>query len=498
MKSWQILGLLGLCAGCGGPAFTGNGVALSVHADPSFAGTIATLELSVSGADSDSLTFPVSDQLAATQVEEILYRAHVSTGDVQLSVVAHAAGGEDLGVGQTTATLKADAMVSAMLTLQAPGGDAAMPPDLATPPDLAPVAITPSHVSPDRYQAGAASLQDVVGIDTTNLQLQFATGSGFDGGAFGPAPAGVAFAVDSGFAVLSVGEWLVNKEIRVTGNKALVVVAAGKVVIDNIIHGEAVGATPGPGGAGPGLGMGAGVPGNTASANGYTKSGGGGGAGFATTGAPGGTGGTFFFCIFPPCASPPPDQPGGVGGPVYGDVLTDFLTGSGGGRGGACGGQNGGAGGGAIQISSGSTIFVEFEGGINVGGGAGGSDSGCAAGGGGSGGTIFLEGRGVEVHGWLAANGGGGGGIGAAQDGLLSPAQANNGGTGFFGPPVAGPSGGANGNAPVIGLSYLGFVGPGGGGGGATGNIWLRTANVPAVQQASVISPAPQTDTTLQ
>jgi hypothetical protein len=125
-------------------------------------------------------------------------------------------------------------------------------------------------------------------------------------------------------------------------------------------------------------------------------------------------------------------------------------------------------------------------------------NGGCGAGGGGSGGTIFLEGRGVEVRGWLAANGGGGGGLSPGQDGQLSPAQANNGG-GFFG--GAGPSGAANGMAPTVGLSFVGFFGaePGGGGGASTGYIWLRTASdAPNVQGASVISPAPNTDTTLQ
>ena len=110
--------------------------------------------------------------------------------------------------------------------------------------------------------------------------------------------------------MLTVGKWTVDKEVRVTGSRALIVVAKS-VDIKNIVHVEAVGSTRGPGGFAPATGPGQGGTGGTGtffippSINIPTAAGGG-GAGHGVVGAAGGT------AI---------NAPAGGGGPTYGLTL---------------------------------------------------------------------------------------------------------------------------------------------------------------------------------
>ena len=61
-------------------------------------------------------------------------------------------------------------------------------------------------------------------------------------------PSGIAFVDDgSGHAVLSVGAWTVDHDVAVTGDKSLVVVAAGMVTVDHVVDGAASHEVGGPG-----------------------------------------------------------------------------------------------------------------------------------------------------------------------------------------------------------------------------------------------------------
>jgi hypothetical protein len=450
---------------CSQTSYSGAAFDLALTADGQLGPAIRELVITVGGSDSDSFSVPASDLLRNGGTQHVDYRATAGSGPITFDV--RGTGVASLLIASGSASANIAGTQTLTIALMAPS------PDMATfSADMAPEPpITPSHVSAVAFQPAAASLSGVIRIDTDNLLLDILGPT--DAGLAAPPP-GIAFVHDSGFAVLSVGAWNVDRELTVFGSLPLVVVAAGPVVIGDVIHCEARGTTQGPGGDATGTAGGVGGDGMIA---------GGGGGGHATSG---GNGGTASFLTGTP----------GTGGVAYGTTLADLLGGA---HGGAMMGMivgttcntPGGAGGGAIQISTASSIDVSFRGAINAGGGGGGICTpilGAYGGaGGGSGGTIFLEGRAVRIHGVIAANGGAGGGSSPGDDGQLSPAQATT---------TGGGSGGALNGMPTNGGSNsLGA----GGGGGAAGSIWLRTpAGVMPDLTNGVVSPAPQLDTTLQ
>jgi hypothetical protein len=182
---------------------------------------------------------------------------------------------------------------------------------------------------------------------------------------------------------------------------------------------------------------------------------------------------------------------------VYGDpALVPLLGGMRGRSGGVSNG--GGGGGGAVQITAGARI--EVAGVINAGGGggAGGASSWSSSGGsgGGSGGAVLLEAPVVVVTGAVVAAGGGGGGGGgtsgyggdgnnggtsrawggAGRDGAGCPlygyVSGGSGGAGAFGAEPASWGGSSDYDSRCIG--NVSFVGEGGGGGGL-GRIRINT-----------------------
>src|SRR5262249_17449239 len=154
-------------------------------------------------------------------------------------------------------------------------------------------------------------------------------------------PAGVTFDVEKvgsasspDLAVLRVRALDIAEgaTVRVTGARALLVIAGHDVTIGGTLDAGAHGATPGPGGALPGQGPGAGAAGG--GSPGFNAAGGGAGFG-SVAGGRGGAGGAV---------------PGGAGGISYGESTLAILQGgSGGGVGssGPCPVLPGGAGGGA-------------------------------------------------------------------------------------------------------------------------------------------------------
>jgi hypothetical protein len=390
------------------------------------------------------------------------------------------------------------ALLTAGCDFVVPGLAATVPPDggggtagSVAPADLGAGEIAPSfvpsHVAPSAFHPDAADLpRGIVTIDTSALTVNGA-----------PPPAGVWFAADAlhpEIAVLSIGGWTADQPVAVTGARGLVIVAAKRVELDQVIDASADRLRPGPGASLNTIGSaGEGLRGSGADNSG------GGGAGF---GGPGGLGGDSNSIG------------GGIAGGTYGDAVAFFGGGASGGAGSSAAGcadathGRGGAGGGALQISSAVAVNVLAGGGINVGGGAGlgGCQSnGSAGGGGGSGGLIFLEAPTIDVQGKLAANGGGGGGGGdggfaffggdggdGANGGLsASPAL---GGMSFRLAGGAGGAGGAGTTAPVRGNRAIN----GGGGGGAVGRIWLRTRGAHATVGATgLVSPPPTTDIAL-
>jgi hypothetical protein len=120
----------------------------------------------------------------------------------------------------------------------------------------------------------------------------------------------------------------------------------------------------------------------------------------------------------------------------------------------------GGGGGGAVQITAGSRISIAGVINAGGGGGAGGNASyaSSGAGGGGSGGAILLEARNVTVTGSVVANGGGGGGGGG-----------NDGGGGVGGGGNVQSASGGSGNDGA-GCALYGYVHGGAGGGGSFGD----------------------------
>ncbi|MDB4964318.1 MAG: hypothetical protein JWN44_7, partial [Myxococcales bacterium] len=148
------------------------------------------------------------------------------------------------------------------------------PADFGTLPagsDLAGLFV-PSHVDPGSFHPDATDLSGITTIDTTNLTLNGQ-----------PVPTGISFVPDPGhaeWAVLSVGGWNVDKNVRVTGTRSLVVVAARRIDVNAIIDASANLQAGGPGAL-------AGGKGGDGTAVGDNDSGGGGG-GFGSAGAQGG------------------------------------------------------------------------------------------------------------------------------------------------------------------------------------------------------------------
>jgi len=479
-----VVSLAGLVAGCGGTTkFSGSTVALDITSDGSLTGVaVEQLAVTVSGADTTTFSVPATAGLAAGQAQTLVYNAVAGSGTLDFAVAAMAHGTPAaMGAGTIDVKRGGAAVLDIVLSAVAPPdmasepADMAMPGDLATPPrdltgvivydllgvDLAHGPIVPSNtVVP--YNPAAADLSGVVGIDTTALQLAIAGGAGNDGGTLAAPPSGVGFVVDGSFAVLTVGKWTVDKEVRVSGSRALIVVAKS-VAIKNVIHAEAVGGVAGPGGFAALLGPGHGTNGGTGSFFGTPTGGGGGGAGHGSAGANGGNGLS---------AGP------GVGGPTYNlTPVTDLSGGSGGGTGGASCGP-GGAGGGALQISANEDIAVELSGVVNAGGG-GAQAANCS--GAGSGGTILFEARAITVRGVLSANGGN-----FAGDAIVGRGRSGS----SFG------AGATVDDAAKVGS--LAFPRAFGGGGGY-GRIALRTSGPYGadVLAASAISPAPAIDTSV-
>jgi hypothetical protein len=428
---------------------------------------------------------PATAGLGAGQAQTVDYAVAAGSGMLDFTVTAMAHGmPAATGAGSVAVNPRGVASLQITLSAVAPPDMAMEPADLAVIPelavpqsdltgvvvydllgvDLAHGPIVPSNTTV-AYNPAAADLSGVVGIDTTALQIAITAGPGNDGGTLAAPPTGVGFVVDGSFAVLTVGKWTVDKEVRVTGTRGLIVIAKS-VDIVNVIHAEAVGATRGPGGFAPASGPGAGGTGGTGnffippSINIPTAAGGG-GAGHGVVGAAGGTA---------------VNAANGAGGPTYGLTLTDLSGGSGGGTGGSCG--VGGAGGGALQISANDTITVESGGVVNAGGG-GAQAANCS--GGGSGGTILFEARAILVRGVLSANGGN----------FTSDALVGRGHTGGSYGNGATVDSGASGGQPGFTRGF--------GGGAGFGRIALRTSGPYAadVLAASAISPAPTLDTTV-
>jgi len=263
--------------------------------------------------------------------------------------------------------------------------------------------------------------------------------------------------------------------LRVTGARALVLLAWNDVIVGGTLDVGASGSTAGAGS-------------NTNYAS-------------TPTGLSGGAGGSY----------------GGSGGnnsaaPSGSPALTPLVAGMRGQNG--CG-VPGGGGGGALQITAGAAITVTGTITAGGGGGSGGSSSGTCLGGagGGSGGAILLEAPAITVTGTIAASGGGGGGGGSSDFGGGSgggdaryggfggsgnddhgcPLQGyTSGGDGGWG---ASSNNGSSGDSSdfISGcLSGTTYVGAGGGGGGV-GRVRVNTAT--GCQCAGTFSPAPSIGT---
>jgi len=347
--------------------------------------------------------------------------------------------------------------------------------------DASPTPLVVSHVDPADADPGtdALALTANATIDTNARTISGVT-----------LPAGVTFehvAQPGGpeVAVLRVGslDIAAAAQIRVTGSRPLVVIAATAINVKGTLDAGARRAVPGAGG-GPhdqphtGRGVAGANDGGAGGSGGVGDSGGSGG-GFGTVGGGGGGGGG-------PISDPKITIAGPAGGAAHGTPELAVLRGGGaGGVGSPCMTEPGGSGGGAIQLSAFETITV--DGVIHVGGGGGGRGYRCpstggSGGGGGAGGAIFLEANAITLGGTLAANGGGGGSgadspnsldgiFGADAEAAASAApgaaQVNGG---------IGGAGGAGGwrDADAVKGADTGYAN-GGGGGGAVGRIVVRS-----------------------
>jgi len=337
--------------------------------------------------------------------------------------------------------------------------------------DVVEAPVLPSNVDAALLAPDAGDLIGPAYIDTQLLTIDgLAPGAGLT---FVHAKAG---AVD--VAVLSVGAVVVDKELDVSGDRGLVILASGDVSIKQLFRVDAQEATiTGPGGFGPGLGPlsgGAGGPGDGDFGN---NNSGGGGGGHTTRGGNGGNANGVL---------------GGDGGSAY---EIPMVGGSGGGRGDPPGcGTRGGAGGGALQVFSRTTIVIDTLGLVHAGGG-GGEGALCSTGsaaGGGAGGYILLEAPSLAVHGVVAANGGGGGGSDTGgslgtrgREGQFS-ARFADGGTGGM------ANGGSGGTSAPPGAG--GSNTNGAGGGGAAGLIYFHYRGSKIDRDGGIVSPASRDD----
>jgi hypothetical protein len=285
-----------------------------------------------------------------------------------------------------------------------------------------------------------------------------------------------------GLCVVQAGDVVIaaGATLQVSGDRPLVILAAGDVTIEGTLDASATGSTPGPGG---GASSGGPMPGGAGGASFVEQAAGGGGGGLQGSGGRGG------------------DAVGYSGGPGgTGSAIAGLRGGSGGG---VQGGVGAGAGGGAIQISAGGAIVV--RGTISAGGGGGPGGPGAMFGGagGGSGGTIVLEAAEVDlgVARIVAPGGGGGGGglISFTDVGGACSYPAGSAGTdgrdvdetgvaggGASSPAAAGGAGGDIGDGAPGGLgntdprscgSFYPTYGSGGGGGGGAGCVLVRNAS---------------------
>jgi hypothetical protein len=362
-----------------------------------------------------------------------------------------------------------------------PGTDSSLvdaPSDVGTDAPLvrpdAGVAFVPSHIQPVySLTAPSVTLATDSVIDTTARTI--ATGGG--------APAPLANLIHSDtFAVWSVGAFVLTAGARLTltGDRPLVIVAAGNVELRGHIAAYGDVATPGAGGFAAAAGPGKGGNGAKPSASDIS---GGGGAGHATAGGIGGklnagVAGAAGLLANANGALLVGGSGGGHGGGFTAAVCSDATRG------------RGGVGGGAIQISSVGKLLVASTGSADLGGGGG--SGGCkdvgtpddyrGGGGGGAGGLLVLEsvaGVEVELGAVLAAAGGAGGEGGDSnkmgQDGQAGPYPS---GIAFGG---NANSGGAGGDGATGTGATAAQPGPGqggasaGGGGGSTGRVFFGT-----------------------
>ena len=206
-----------------------------------------------------------------------------------------------------------------------------------------------------------------------------------------------------------------NHVVKVVGNKPVVFLVAGNVVVDSggKIDADAAAGTAGAGGN---VSCGSSTGGAGTGSSGLNGSGGGGG-GFGTNGGAGGSDGPAV----------------GAAGVARGTAaLTPLMGGCGGGTGGGytC---TPGAGGGAVEISASGTLTVTATGIVSANGGVGANGCGNDAGGagGGSGGGILLVAPTVSTPGVVRANGGNGGdGQASGSPGVGSTSSGANGGNG--------------------------------------------------------------------
>jgi len=309
-------------------------------------------------------------------------------------------------------------------------------------PDSAPNSDAPeerfdvAHLPPGSEDAGDSSvaISDNVSIDTTLLTVEGGVSAALEAVAQEGGPELAVWRVAS----LSIAA---TATVRITGERALVVVSSGGIVVDGLVDASATGAAKGPGAQASGAG-GAGQ-----SAGEFF--GGGGGGGFGSAGGRGGS---------------TEGASGGAVGVFFGDATqTTLLAGSGGGSAAVAANceTTGGGGGGGLQLTSFSGIAVSASGIVSAsgGGGSGGRPCGVVGGpgaGGGSGGALYFEAPTVRIDGLVVANGGGGGG-GSGDDGD-EPGQA-----------------GADGAAPTLGKG--GNAGNDGGRGGDGGRAAALAEN---------------------
>ncbi len=252
----------------------------------------------------------------------------------------------------------------------------------------------------------------------------------------------VAGILQGGACVFTLDALVVAKggTLVASGDRPLVLLVRGDVLVAGTIDAGGKEQTPGPGGGAASAWQVSGPPGEGHVGDCGSHLGGGGG-GYGTAGGP--------SC-------------GGVGGAVTGTAELVPLAG------GNAGGVGGG-GGGVLQISATGTLRV--DGAITVGGGGGSS-----GGGGGSGGGVLLEAARIEGAGIVAANGGGGGAYtwpstdatGADGDASWQPAAGATAGPGTIG-----------GSGATAAFTATAGAGDASGGGGGVGRVRYNTPAPP-------------------